>query len=224
VTVPNLNRFRGSFLKASTFSARALDYVEDLDDAQVHCRSQSRDVKYLLEEVLPLAYFVRFFDLPERRVRCKYLGGTERDVDAELLLTGRQVELQFAPPRLWVEVTSAQFPKEHLRREALGLYGAVFIDPNIKREGPTIVSRPTVVDGETPVHNATKWLSDAVSKKLSQQYPDPCALLVRMVVERHLTIGEWSGVAEAIAPLRSQSSFHAIYVVEDSTGCVFRAG
>lgn len=187
-------------------------------------------MKALLEEVLPLAFFVRFLDIPERRTRCRYLGRDNDSYDAHLRLSGKQIDFGFWKPEYFVEVSSAQFPKEHLRREAMKLYGLVFSDPDIYPTGTRrcgnrqVISHAVARNGEALVEDVTHWVRKAVHNKLSKDYPSPSILLVRVVPDRPLFLSEWSQVIRAVPRQQEQNTFEMIFLVDPSTGVVFLAG
>ena len=158
----DLDQFRRSYLTAPVFWYRMIRSVETISNNDVHRASVDRDVKALFEGVLPLWYLVRFLDIPERRVRCRYFGQGEWRYEAKIRLKGKRINLGFEKPLYYIEVTSAQFPKTHLVREALGQNGAVFADPNIrptktKHHGDRrVVSNGVAVDGESAIQNTQK--------------------------------------------------------------------
>ena len=225
----DLDDFRGTNLTAPDFWARALGAVEALDDDDVCRGSQSRDVQALLEEVLPLAFLVRDLDIPERRAYCRYFGRDSAPYDAHLQFSGRHVERGLLKPLYHVEVTSAQFPKEYLRREALELHGGVFFDPDICAKGKRgsddrqVVSRPVLRDKEDPILDAERWVREAVTNKLDRSYSKPSILLVRVAPDRNLALSEWVQVANVVPKRKDRNVFDWVFLVNPNTGFVLCA-
>ena len=226
----DLNQFRKSHLTAPVFWARALKAADGLPESDVNCSPWRPDVKALLEEVLPVAFLARALDIPERRVRCRYLAEDEDPCDASIRLDGRSVARGFGgPPHYWVEVTSAQFPREDLRREALGLDGAVFGDPNIRstcsrhRGNRRVISEAVTRDGTAPVDDVCRWVREAVDRKATKTYPEPCLLIVRVLPERNFSLGEWGKVLREVPSQAVCDAFEAVYLVHQYTGEVFHA-
>ena len=127
-----LDQFGRSYLSAEVFVRRAFQEIETLDQRESRLRKGS--AKKLIEEVLPLARFFRHFDLPWRKVRCRFFGASHK-YDAKITVCGPEVERKLLKPLYFVEVTTAVSPNEYLRREATGRYGGVFISGEIRRVG-----------------------------------------------------------------------------------------
>src|SRR5258708_7141639 len=164
----DLEQFRRNHLSASTFAQRAFREMESLSAKDYWYRPKRGGVKKLIEEVLPLAMVAKYLDMPGRRVRCKYLGQSNDTCDGLVTIRGEWVNNGWLDSRYFVEVTSAQFHNEHLKREALARYGSVFEDPDIHRVGSRrkgndrIVSRAVAQDGDAVVTAAVDWVSKAV--------------------------------------------------------------
>lgn len=226
----DLTQFRRSHLTAPVFWARALKAADGLTGSDINRSSHRPDVKALYEEALPVAFLVRHLDIPERRVRCRYLGGGN-PCDASIQLSGRRVAPDgLEQPFCWVEVTSAQFAKEHLRREALGRYGTVFGDPDIHTTGSLhrgnreVISEAVTRDGTAPVDDACLWVREAVARKATKTYPEPCLLVVRILPERDFSWSEWLRVLREVPLEAVRDVFHDVYLVDQWTGRVFPVG
>jgi hypothetical protein len=225
----DLNSFRREFLSASEFSDRAFNEMDVLTADQYWMRARDRMVKKLVEEVLPLAMVARYLDIPGRRVSCKYFGESEDDCDGQILVDGEWVTSGFMEARYYVEITAAQFEREHLLREALVRYGSVFDDPKIHREGSKfrgddrIVSNAVARDGDQEVLDSLSWINAAVQTKVKNRYLQPCMLIVSLSPGRPLSLGEWTRIVNEFPRAVTRERFNKVFLVDASAGVVHHA-
>jgi hypothetical protein len=182
--------------------------------------------KELIEEVLPLAAFLKHLEIPGRKIRCRYVGGTD-NYDARIRITGVEVERGFLAPSYFVEITGAAFPKDYLRREALTRNGHVFGGPRIRRVGSRargtagVVSEAAAVDGEAAVREMVRWTESAIARKAEKDYPEPTILLVDVLPDRPLRHSEWCSVTEEVGDRLDRTAFAHVYWDEWSSNSVF---
>ncbi len=215
--------FRRSYLRAPTFARRAYDAVERLH-AEEPVFPRPRDVKNLVEEVLPLALFVNSQERQQQRVRCKYFGGDHK-FDAKIRIEGPQ-----SPTRTHhVEVTAAVSSREHLAREALHRDGIVHAGPSVKRvkraDGSKAVeSRSTARSPNAAFNDLVSWVVGAVRKKSNRSYPEGTILIVRADdSEAMLRPAEWYALAIAASKqLASSAPFESVFVVDPNHGHVLQ--
>jgi hypothetical protein len=218
----DIEQFRKRFYLASTFSRRAFAGLESLHTQDFHGKRE-RNVKKLIEEVVPIAIFARNFEAPERRVKCKYTSVSISPSDGEMRLSGASVEGGFVESFYYLEVTTAEAPYEYLKREALAKNGFVFSGPKIRRIGSrqksdsVIKSEPSVTDGDSGVTDTVRMVQAAIEKKLEIAYPSPCILLVRVEPEGILGFREWCAVAENGAVAGAYEKFAGIYIIYTSS-------
>lgn len=228
VGVPDLDLslFKSELMAPCTFAERAFGALETITDDDARIR-RIGPIKNLMEEILPLAVFARYFDMPERRVRCRYLGDSGTEPDGELVLSGRAVDLGFYPARIEVEATCAEDGKAYLRREALAKHGAVFAGANIARTGrrreaaSVIVSRPEVRDGEAAPRDLGALVRAAIDKKVAKGYSPRRLLLVRIDPDFPVASPEMCDVVAAARP-QNMAGLLAVFMVECSTGSVIQ--
>jgi hypothetical protein len=220
-----LDRFRRSFLSVPVFIRRAYSALEALDGDQYRMRSVA-GAKELIEEIIPLAALLKHLEIPDRHVRCRFVGG-EKDHDAQLRISGPEVEHGLIEHHYFVEVTSAGSPVDYLQREALTRYGHVFGGGDIRRIGSKrrgddqIVSRAVAVDGHAAVENAITWIKTRLMAKAAKDYPSPCILAVNVEPERHLSLSEWSVLASEVQGSVDRHRFKLTFVVNWLTNTVF---
>ena len=222
-----LNEFRRSFLTVPVFVRRAYAALEALDGDKYRSRSAKAGVKDLVEEVIPLAALLKHLEIPARRLRCRYLGG-DQAYDAEIKISGPDVDHGFLEPHYFVELTTAISPHDYLRREALTRYGSVFGGTDISRDRSRkrgvdeIISRAQAQDGETPMHNAIAWVKERLTAKARKTYPSPCILAVNVEPDRPLHLGEWSALAREVHGSVDRDRFKLAFVVNWYSNVVFQ--
>jgi hypothetical protein len=220
-----LDRFRRSFLTVPVFVRRAYSALEALDGDQYRMRSIA-GAKELIEEVIPLAALLKHLEIPDRHVRCRFVGG-DQDHDAQIRISGPEVERGFLEHRYFVEVTSALSPDDYLQREALTRYGHVFGGRDIRRVGSKkrgddqIVSRAVAIDGQAAIENAVTWVKTRLMAKAAKEYPSPCILAVNVEPERRLSLSEWSVLAREVQGSVGRNRFKLTFVVNWLTNTVF---
>ena len=186
VTMSVTEKFSKSYLSTATFVSRAYSALERLSDDEFRLR-KGKGCKELVEEVIPIAAFLKHFEIPGRQVRCKYILGNQ-NYDAVIRIQGKDVSLGFLRESYFLEVTTAVSPYDFLEREALSRYGSVFGGGNIRLVGPKrkgddrIVSTALAEHGDAVVVKASDSARVRLSTNAHNKYPDPCILLV--TVER----------------------------------------
>lgn len=218
-----LSRFRRSFLTSATFVRRAYDELRRVPQPEFF--SRAGPTKQLIEEVLPLAAFLKHIELPDQRVRCRYYGPTS-PFDARIALDGHWVRKGIIEPHYYIEITTAIAPRAHLHREALRRYGSVFHDPDIQREGirregtDRIVSKARALDASLPPIEVSTWIATCIAKKILNHYPQPCILLVNAEPASPLDFSEWATVRAGLASV-NKGWFAYAYVVNWNQNLVF---
>ncbi len=221
-----LDQFRRSFLSVSVFVRRAYSAHESLCGKEIRARS-AEGSKELIEEILPLSAFLKYLEIPNRNVRCRFKGGSE-EYDAEIRISGPEVVRGHIKSQYYVEVTTATSPVDYLRREALDRYGGVFHDPEIRRIGSRkkcndqILNQAVALDDKTEVENAIKWVKDRLQSKGDKTYPKPCILIINVVPEWPLSLAHWCYLATQVEDLVDRKTFERTYIVSCSENVVFR--
>jgi hypothetical protein len=156
------------------------------------------------------------------------LAAANQDHDAQIQVSGREVDLGLTQPSYYVEVTSATSPTEYLEREALTRNGFVYGGGQIRREGSKgsgddrVVSEAVAFDGTAPVANAARWIAERIAEKGKKVYPEPCILLVGVYPEQRLSVVEWAEVAAQVDRAVIADRFALRFVADWATNTVFR--
>jgi hypothetical protein len=206
--------FSKSYLSTATFVSRAYASVDQLSTSQFLMR-KGKGVKRFVEEIMPIAAFLKHFEIPGRRVRCKHFPGNQ-NYDAKIHVQGSDVRLGFIEKEYFLEVTSAVSSYDFLEREALAHSGSVFGGGKIRREKGSrrILSDAVAEDHDASVIKASEWVVACLTDKANKQtYPQPCILLVQVEPERPLNTREWLTVIENVQGRVNRHAFTATYLV-----------
>ena len=198
--------------------------MESLSDFEFRAR-RAPGTKQLIEELLPLATLLKYLESPGLTPRCRYQG-PDKTPDAEIHFSGRRVERRQVPAEVFVEITTAVSPLDHLRREALNQDGAVYGGPGIWTVGSRnkgtrrVISEAVAQYGGTHIRNAVSTLQERITQKSAHTYRSPCILLVALQPEKAIRPTEWSqivgGAASAVVPGR----FAGVYIATWDQGIV----
>lgn len=198
------------------FVKRAYEALEALDGNSYRLR-QGEGTKELVEEILPLAAFLKHFERPGRSVKCRFFSGNQ-NYDAKIKLAGADIDKGWFEKSYFVEVTSAVSSTDYLEREALSRYGSVFGGGDIRRIGSRvkgndrIESRAVAQDHDAPVKDAVEWTKTALRRKKAKLYPSPCILVVHVENDRPLTIHEWSTLAQEVQGEVDRDRFQSTFI------------
>jgi hypothetical protein len=214
-----------NYLTVSEFVRRAYRELETLTNDEYHLRQGEGNGK-LVEEILPLAAFLKHFERPGRSLKCRLFLGNQ-NYDAKILLNGYGVEKGYLEDSYFVEVTSAVSPQEYLKREALVRYGS-FAGCSVRRVGSKKKGNDRIEgqggnDIDSPVKDALEWTKNALKKKYDKKepYPSPCMLVVQVEPDRPLNLHEWGTVVSGIQNTVDRDKFRATYIVNCWTNNVF---
>ena len=220
-----LDDFRRSFLSTTAFVQRAYRAVERLDGDAFRMRSGD-GTKALVEEVMPVAALMKHLETPSRRVRCR-LAPENASHDAQLRMSGTEVEHGYFKSAYHLEVTCATAPTDFLTREALTRNGYVYGGGDIRREGSRkkgndrVVSKATAVSGTAAVGNLVSWIADRIAAKSAKPYPQPCILVIGVSPERNFTARDWADLVDSIPADSDHLTFEFRYIVDWGTNNVF---
>jgi hypothetical protein len=216
-----LGAFRNGFLPTAEFVERAYSAFEGLDADSIRMR-RGDGTKKLIEEVLPIAAFLKYLEIPERRITCR-LAEANQDHDAMIRVSGTYVEHGYFQASYYVEVTTAPSPWDHLEREAVTTNGFVFGGGKIRRDPTTgqLVSEAVAVNGTDAVTNLAASTAARIEDKCLNTYQQPCILILAVHPERPFEITEWAELASGVSQAGNRDRFAARYAVDWSTNMVF---
>ena len=210
-------KFSKSYLSTSTFVSRAYSTLEQFTANEFRLR-KGKGCKELVEEIIPIAAFLKHFERPGRKVTCKYYPGNQ-NYDAKIRVQGDELRYDYIKRSYYLEVTSAVSSYDFLEREALARYGSIFGGGDIRRVRDRrngtdeIVSKAVAEDGDAVVIKASEWVKGRLKAKANKTYPDPCILLVQVEPERPLYLHEWLTVVENVRGSVDRKVFAATFLV-----------
>lgn len=220
-----LEDFRATYLSVGMWVEKTYDALEQFTEEEM--RQRKRGVsKEVVEEILPIAAFLKYFEIPERRLRCQYAAGDHRLYDAQLQISGKEVEKGFLQGNYFLEVTVAMASDEYLRLEALERYGKVSTGDKLRRVGSRrkgndkIISRPLAQDREIAVNETAYWIAERLgdkltkSKKNQNSYPKPRILIISVKPRWPLRMYEWTTILENIQSKVDSTIFERIFIVD----------
>jgi hypothetical protein len=213
-------------LPAFQFAEKAFAELDNLHASGAHRRSE-HGVRELIEEVLPIACFVKHLEGPERHIEAQFHGGNEK-FDGKLWIRGAVVKEGYCEPGYYLEVTSAISPTEYLQREALERYGHVFGGPDVQRigsrrkGGDQIISQPRVADRQARLQEVQEWVLREVGEKSKKDYPPPCFLIVRVEPDSIFSAFDWYEVTEEVSETLPLNAFAGVWMLNTSSGIVLQ--
>jgi len=214
-----------NYLDGSAFVQHAQQVLLSVDKRAL--RDRKGNVKRLIEEILPIAAFVKHLDEMGAEPVCKHHNGNQ-SYDAEVRLGVKRVSCGLLKDSYYVEVTCAVHPKAYLFREALNRQGSCWLNEAVYREGSRkrgddrIVSKPTAEDAGEPLRRLKVQIIERIREKSSKRYPSPCILLVSAVPDFWACSKEWVEMLGMIRDHVDVSAFDHVYVVNYYTHFVFR--
>lgn len=223
----DLTELRDRLLPSCEFAQRAFRVLEGLHVSPGYHRRQGA-IKPLVEEVVPLAVFARYLEVPERRVKVRYRGQKSERIDAELRLSGGAVRRGFYPRLLRVEITVAAEQRAYLQRELLAQGKSVFMGPGIRRSasrhlhGSTIDNFAVAQAGGRGADECAALVRAAVQKKAARIGRRKRLLLVSLEPEPIMRVSDWRRLAQLSFDREACGKFQAVYVVETSSGTVLQ--
>jgi len=223
----DLQIFCRSFVRSHIFQQRAHSAFARLTKEEILKRP--RDVKVLLEEILPLATMAQYFCVPGRLVRCRHQPDTLNNFDGWIRFEGDEVASGIFKPEYFVEITSVLSPDDHLVREELLARGASFPGGDFKKTGKrgepnrSVRSCAVARDVYDEIAQVREAVRAAIERKSSKPYPSPALLLVS-VSRRRLGFEEWLIVSKAVSDLVADSAFQAVYLLNPWSNDVICCG
>ena len=176
---------------------------------------KSQRAKKLLEEVLPIASFVKARYGPGIKIRVRWRGGNQR-YDARLLFSGAAVDAKGIPTVQHLEITSAVHPNDYLARGHLSRDGGSFgargttRDPITKRT----VSVPVLRRHLDNERELVGMVRNRIEAKNRLPYPRNTTLVVRFVAPSLVVQDEWDRAVQWLSAEPHPSRFVEVVLVE----------
>lgn len=221
----DLTQFRLHSLPASEFADRAYSALESVQNSPGFHR-RIGTIKNLVEEIVPLATFIKYLEGPQRRVRCRYLGSDADQADAMMSIRGKTVAYGMWPRRRMIEITTACHQRAYLQRELLERKGSAFLGPGIRRsksrhqKGSEIIDAPAVQAAGHDAEDCAHLIRTVVAKKADRIGRRKRLLIVNLEPEGFLSPRHFREAADLAYDHHTARMFAGIFLVHTSSGQV----
>jgi hypothetical protein len=170
--------------------------------------------KRLVEELLPLAYYIQVRYRVGKRISVRWRSGSQH-CDAIFCFDGSLVERDGAPREVFVEVTTSVHPNEHLVRQRVHQSGGSFGPHGTYREGKKIVSKPYVSDGLQSPKDLAALIIASLNDKARKEYPRETVLVVNCLPPcLWMDETEWKHAIEQVRIEKPIISFREVFLVD----------
>ena len=213
-----LSTFDGKLLDGLNFCRKVyqfFDQVRAAPDGPSRIRLRpTRTEKRLLEELIPIAWYVQGRYRAGRRIKVRWFSGSQ-PFDAVLLSSGVLVEHGMFPRKLLVEVTLSVHPNEYLVRKLVDEQGRAFGVKGTARDkkSGTIISKPHVYKNNERVMDLKGQILQCLQKKSAKQYPPGTVLIVDCVAGL-LDQTEWDDAVEEVKKAKLHGAFREVFLCE----------
>jgi hypothetical protein len=206
-----LKEIDGHLLDGLTFCKnvyRLFEKASSSPSAISSIRQRKRPFKKLVEELLPLAWYVQTLYRYRNRVRIKWIDGSQ---NFDAYVTQPLGEHH-------VEITVATYKAAHLKRKLLDEVGITAHPTGIakNRETGELVSRPVVLAGRKAENDFSEIIVQAIRKKLNINYPPNTTLIVQCEGDSWFGDMEWDYVFRRTSKRVTVGKFTAIFMVSAS--------
>ena len=216
----DLSTFDGRLLNGLDFCRKVYDLFDKARGepdgiAKLRLRSTKKE-KRLIEELIPIARYVQSRYREGRRIKVRWLSGSQR-YDAILLSSGGLVEHGVAPKKLFVEVTTSVHPNEYLTRRLLHERGGSFGVKGISRDKRTgtILSKPHVHINDELAMDLADQILERLKAKTAKPYPLETVLIVNCVPNGLILESEWNDAIARVTDAKLRLPFREVFLVEN---------
>ena len=178
--------------------------------------------KRLIEELIPLARYVQARYREGRRIKVRWLSGSQ-PYDAILLLSGAFVDKGYDPKKMVVEVTTSVHQNEHLARRLLHEQGHAFGVKGISRDKKTraVVSTPYVTTNDERETDLAAQIIDSLKNKSAKAYSPDTVLIVYCVLNGVTLEDEWDEAVNRVAQADAHHAFREVFLIDTGSASYF---
>jgi hypothetical protein len=215
----DLSTFDGKLLDGLVFCPLVYDLFDQIQNGpdgveRLRLRKTKTD-KRLVEELLPLAAYVQARYRPGRRLKVRWLGGSQ-PYDAILLSSGGLVSHGMAPRRIPIEIMGSMHQNEYLARQLLHKQGGSFGVKGITRD-----KRTGEVKSEPHVHHNDEIMVDLADRilarlrdKAEKNYPRNTVLLMQCFANTLTLETEWNEAVRRVEAAQPTIPFREVFLLE----------
>jgi len=198
-----LKEFSNVKIEGFEFCRKANEYFESLKNQpgginRVRLRRE-RPIKKFIEEVVPLANYIRRSYLLGLILKVKWIDG-DQNYDAIIYASGTRVDREKYPKKRFVEITTAIHPKEYLVREHLAKNGFAGSAKGMSRDAKTgeTVSKPVVNTDNQQIGELVDQIIGVVKNKASKKYPNGTDLVIQCKADTLIYDYEWDEAVKRV--------------------------
>ena len=213
-----LSTFDGKLLDGLTFCREVYQFFEQVraaPDGSTRIRLRpTKTEKRLLEELVPIAWYVQARYRVGRRIKVRWSSGSQ-PYDAVLLCSGLLIDQGVFPKKLLVEVTMCVHPNEYLVRKLIEEQGHAFGVKGTVRDRKTgrIDSKPYVYQNNERVRDLSNQIIECLKKKSAKNYPLGTVLIVDCVAGL-LDQSEWEDAVQDVKKTNLHAAFREVFLCE----------
>jgi len=215
-TRANFSAIDDRLLDGLEFCGKVYDLFEQilgLPDGKRRLRLRKTTTeKRLVEELLPLARYVQTRYQAGRRIKVRWFGGSQ-PYDAIIWSSGSLVHRGVAPRKVFLEITTAVHPNDHLLRKRLDEHGGSFGVKGIRREGKETVSEPHVFSGGENASDLAQQIMRCLDRKAEKKYPPSTVLVINCVPNCMVFEDEWTSAVEHVR-MSTSITFREVFLLD----------
>jgi len=217
-----LSTFDGLLLDGLDFCRKVYDLFDQVGrgiDGVANLRLRpTKTEKRLIEELIPIARYVRARYREGRRIKVRWFAGSQ-PYDAVLWSSGLLVKHRMAPRKLLIEVTTSVHPNEYLARRLLHERGGSFGVKGISRDNKTgeILSKPHTHTPDELAADLADQILERIKSKSHKNYSPGTVLIIGCVTTSLILNAEWNDAIERVSRSRVHLAFPEVFLF-DSVG------
>lgn len=204
------NKLKYRYVDGLEFCRIAYDlfeYVKEHDQDGYELRKRPRNIKELIEEILPISVYVR----------TKYRLGNYIQVCWTSRTACFDAEIKVMEESYFLEVTCAVHPKEYLVRELLNKQGYCYAADGVKKIGRDITTECISYDNSSFIEHFVDLIALRIHKKMGKNYPQNTILIICCELDIIYFSHEWNILEEKVRALNIEHNFKEIFIYDSST-------
>lgn len=219
VTAPGLSTIDDVLVDGLAFCGLVYDLFDSIrkrpDGIERLRLRRSKTEKRLIEELLPLARYVQARYREGRRIKVRWLSGSQ-SYDAVLWSSGGLVDHGMAPRRTLVEITGSMHENEYLTRQLLQTQGGSWGVKGITRDSKTnlVTSKPHVHKNDEIMVDLTEQILLRLESKAAKKYPANTVLIMQCFANTLTLESEWKDAVKRVEEANPSIPFRELFLVE----------
>lgn len=204
------NKVKDRYVDGLEFCRIAYDlfeYVKEHDQDGYELTKRPRNIKELIEEILPISVYVW----------SKYRLGNYIQVCWTSRTARFDAEIKVMEESYFLEVTCAVHPNEYLVRELLNKQGYCYAADGVKKIGRDITTEYISYDNSSFIESFVDSIALRIHKKMRKNYPENTILVICCELDIGYFSKEWNILEEKVRALNIEHSFKEIFVYDSLT-------